>query len=215
MTSFTAIDAARLDGPARPAEPGVVPRTPSRGGAGERAGCWRSTGCRSRCHRCGLPRFPNRTTTAASCTGAIARGRSPARSRRTPAPRDSCCASRTGTRTRPRSTTGGSGSASGTPRRLPDYLGEGFRACWSLELDPSDALAICSLLGSLGCDTAAFEGWRAQEGPRAAERVAEELRERGLFGVPGYLVDGEYFLGRQHLPMIRWILGGRQGAGPI
>ena len=28
-------------------------------------------------------------------------------------------------------------------------------------------------------------------------------------------VDGEYFVGRQHLPMIRWILEGRQGAGPI
>jgi 2-hydroxychromene-2-carboxylate isomerase len=41
------------------------------------------------------------------------------------------------------------------------------------------------------------------------------LQERGLFQVPAYLVEEEVFYGRQHLPMIRWILAGRSGPIPI
>jgi hypothetical protein len=38
--------------------------------------------------------------------------------------------------------------------------------------------------------------------------------EAGIFGVPGYELEGEYFFGREHLPMVRWILGGRNGNAP-
>ena len=38
--------------------------------------------------------------------------------------------------------------------------------------------------------------------------------EAGIFGVPGYVLEGEYFFGREHLPMVRWILAGRQGGAP-
>jgi hypothetical protein len=48
-----------------------------------------------------------------------------------------------------------------------------------------------------------------------AAELAALLRDRGVSGVPCYLVEDEVFLGRQHLPMIRWILGGRRGPGPI
>lgn len=98
---------------------------------------------------------------------------------------------------------------------LPDFLVEAFRAYWSLELEPSSRPAIAASIESIGGDRAGFEAWCRDDGPAVAARLATELRERGLSGVPGYLVDGEFFLGRQHLPMIRWILGGRQGPGPI
>lgn len=99
--------------------------------------------------------------------------------------------------------------------RLTTYLIEAFRAYWSGELDPSSASEVAALLGSLGGDRSAFEAWRAQDGPAAAAAIADELVERGLFGVPGYLVEDEYFMGRQHLPMIGWILDGRSGPDPI
>jgi 2-hydroxychromene-2-carboxylate isomerase len=99
--------------------------------------------------------------------------------------------------------------------RLPAFLLEGFRAYWSLDLDPSSVGVIVALLDSVGAESARFEGWCAEDGPRTAARVADEIRERGVFGAPGYFVEGEFFQGRQHLPMIRWILGGRRGPGPI
>jgi len=99
--------------------------------------------------------------------------------------------------------------------RLLRYLEAGFRTYWSVELDPSDLRAIESLLEEAGCDTQGFDTWCANEGPRLASRIADALGERGLSGAPGYVMEDEFFQGRQHLPMIRWVLGGRQGPGPI
>jgi 2-hydroxychromene-2-carboxylate isomerase len=101
------------------------------------------------------------------------------------------------------------------PARLLHFLTEGFRAYWALELDPSDGAAVAAIVETLSGDSREFLKWCTDDGPATAAQIADELRERGLFGVPAYLVDEEVFLGRQHLPMIRWILQGREGAGPI
>ena len=45
--------------------------------------------------------------------------------------------------------------------------------------------------------------------------TCNELRSAGLFQVPAYVVEDEVFYGRQHLPMIGWILDGRSGPVPI
>ncbi len=99
--------------------------------------------------------------------------------------------------------------------RLLPWLAEAFRAYWTLELDPSSEAAVAELIDSLDGHGSEFLAWCADDGPFAAQLLADELRERGLFGVPCYLVEDEVFLGRQHLPMIRWILQGRSGPVPI
>jgi len=101
------------------------------------------------------------------------------------------------------------------PDRLHSFLAEAFRAYWALELDLSSDAAVASLVDSLGCDGSDFMSWCATDAPSVAGELADELRERGLLGVPCYVVEEEVFLGRQHLPMIRWILEGRRGPGPI
>jgi 2-hydroxychromene-2-carboxylate isomerase len=101
------------------------------------------------------------------------------------------------------------------PERLQPYLVELFRAYWALELDVSSQEQIAALLDSLAAEGATFRDWSRDEGPAAAEELAEELRGRGLFQVPAYVVEDEVFYGRQHLPMIRWILTGRSGPVPI
>jgi 2-hydroxychromene-2-carboxylate isomerase len=101
------------------------------------------------------------------------------------------------------------------PDRLEPFLIESFRAYWSLELDPSSESAVGLLVDSLGGEGAEFLAWCAVDGPLAAASLFDEVRERGLYGVPCYLVEDEVFLGRQHLPMIRWILEGRSGPVPI
>ena len=57
--------------------------------------------------------------------------------------------------------------------------------------------------------------WAGDAGPAAAASLDAELRGFGLFQVPAYVVDGEVFYGRQHLPMIEWILNSRSGSAPI
>jgi 2-hydroxychromene-2-carboxylate isomerase len=101
------------------------------------------------------------------------------------------------------------------PDRLLAYLREGFRRYWSLELDPAKVAEVAALLVSIGAASEAFEGWCETEGRATRARIAEEMNARGVVGAPGYLVEDEFFQGRQHLSMIRWILAGRKGPGPI
>ena len=101
------------------------------------------------------------------------------------------------------------------PGQLREYLRQLFTGYWSQELDASSGERIAALVDSVDADGAAFASWSVDAGPRAAAALAPELRDQGLFQVPGFIVEDEVFYGRQHLPMIRWILEGRSGPGPI
>jgi 2-hydroxychromene-2-carboxylate isomerase len=100
-------------------------------------------------------------------------------------------------------------------QQLEAYLSEAFRAYWAVEFDLASESQVASLIDSSGGDGRAFLSWSAAEGPAVAAALFDELHERGVFAVPSYRVDEEIFLGRQHLPMIRWILEGRTGQVPI
>lgn len=102
-----------------------------------------------------------------------------------------------------------------SPRHLEAYLLEGFRDYWALAFDPASVSEVAARLERVGAPSAGFEAWCGAGGPEHDRRVADDVRALGVPGAPAYLVGGEVFLGRQHLPMIRWILGGRCGPGPI
>lgn len=102
------------------------------------------------------------------------------------------------------------------PARVADYLGALFRAYWAVELDPSDEKAVGEIIASLGIDATGLEAWQRDRGPATLSALYTVLEERGLTaGSPAYWIDDEFFWGGQHLDMIRWILAGRQGRGPI
>lgn len=98
---------------------------------------------------------------------------------------------------------------------LEAYLTEIFRGYWCGELTPGDAEAVSKIVAGVGGDAAALRIFCDGDGPPVAARAAAELSARGVTAGPGYLVQGEFFQGRQHLPMIDWILAGREGPGPI
>ncbi len=95
------------------------------------------------------------------------------------------------------------------------FLRESFRGYWAGELAPDDVEAIAKIVVTSGGDSDAFEIWCEAEGPALDAQIAADLNARGVTVAPGYLVQGEFFHGRQHLPMIEWILGGREGPVPI
>jgi 2-hydroxychromene-2-carboxylate isomerase len=84
-------------------------------------------------------------------------------------------------------------------RRYHDMVFERF---WRRALDIEDAAAIAALLAEAGAPDAGFPAQAAALGEQVAEigRAAEAL---GVFGVPSFVVDGELFWGREHLPEIR------------
>src|SRR4051794_35165282 len=87
-------------------------------------------------------------------------------------------------------------------RRYHDSVFERF---WKRELNIEDAAVIGSILAEAGADTALF----ARQAPALRNEVSAISRaaeERGVFGVPSFIVDGELFWGSEHLPDIRAIL---------
>jgi 2-hydroxychromene-2-carboxylate isomerase len=99
--------------------------------------------------------------------------------------------------------------------RLETFLAETFRQYWGLELDASDPDAVAKIVHSCGADGQRFLQWASAEGAAALECVVTELAEAGVYSTPAYLTRDEVFLGRQHLPMIRWLLECQKGPVPI
>lgn len=85
-----------------------------------------------------------------------------------------------------------------------------FRDFWADRLDIESRDAVAEVLAEVGGGTFDADSLEAEYD---AERKA--LAERGVHAVPAYLVADQLFIGRQHLPMIRWLLTGEKGLGPL
>ena len=51
-------------------------------------------------------------------------------------------------------------------------------------------------------------------GRREHDATQSTIFDAGIFGVPSFIVNRELFWGREHLPMVRWLLGGKHGPAP-
>lgn len=69
--------------------------------------------------------------------------------------------------------------------------------------------AVAALLGDDGGFAAAPDAALA-----ALDTQQEALAAAGLFDAPGYVIGEEVYYGRQHLPMVRWHLGGAAEPAP-
>ena len=83
------------------------------------------------------------------------------------------------------------------------YAESVFKDYWAGNLEIESQQAIKSRLQSLALGAASLDLSRAAE---TLQQQRERLEGQGVFGVPTYLVNGEMYQGRQHLPLIRSIL---------
>ena len=97
---------------------------------------------------------------------------------------------------------------------LLSYIHRIYEPFWKRELDVEDVAAIERILDASGAHTKRFREYASGEGRALHDTIQTRAFDAGIFGVPTYLVDGERFFGREHLPRIRWILTGRKGAPP-
>ncbi len=81
-----------------------------------------------------------------------------------------------------------------------------FDRFWKRELDIEDFSVLLAVLAEAGADTGGFQEFLADEGRRELETIHEAAHEAGVFGVPTFVIDGELFWGREHLPDVRDIL---------
>lgn len=88
-------------------------------------------------------------------------------------------------------------------RRYHDAVFERF---WKRELDIEDPDVVRAVLAEAGADSADFPAYLMGEGREELERVCRAAEAIGVFGVPTFVLDGELFWGREHLPDIRAVL---------
>jgi 2-hydroxychromene-2-carboxylate isomerase len=93
-------------------------------------------------------------------------------------------------------------------RRYNDLVFERF---WKRELDIENPEVIRAVLTEAGADTAALPGYLAGRGPQDLHEICQAAEAAGVFGVPTFVVEGELFWGREHLPDIREMLRAATG----
>ena len=86
-------------------------------------------------------------------------------------------------------------------------------ACMALEptCQLEDTGVVEAMLDAAGAPVTGFNEYASGEGRILHDSLQDSLHPVGLFGVPSYVVDGQIFFGREHLPAVRWCLGGRDG----
>lgn len=78
-----------------------------------------------------------------------------------------------------------------------------FERFWRRELDIEAVPAIAAVLHEAGA--MGFPAW-ADRGRAEVSQIAADAEALGVFGVPSFIVNGELFWGREHLPDIRAML---------
>ncbi|MDE0061274.1 MAG: DsbA family protein [Gammaproteobacteria bacterium] len=97
---------------------------------------------------------------------------------------------------------------------LKSFFFNVYEKFWKRELDIEDVAVIEAMLDAAGTQVAGFRQYASGEGRRVHDSLQDSLHPAGLFGVPSYVVDGQIFFGREHLPAVRWCLEGREGPAP-
>jgi 2-hydroxychromene-2-carboxylate isomerase len=87
-------------------------------------------------------------------------------------------------------------------RRYHDTVFERF---WQRALDIEDKQVLAAVLTEAGADGASFPAQAASLRQEVAT-ISRDSEAQGVFGVTSFLLDGELYWGREHLPDIREIL---------
>jgi 2-hydroxychromene-2-carboxylate isomerase len=94
------------------------------------------------------------------------------------------------------------------------YTAVVYERFWKRELDIEDIGVIERVLNEAGARSAGFREYASGEGRALHDTINTAAFDAGIFGVPTYIINGEKFFGREHLPRVRWTLTGRAGAAP-
>jgi len=86
---------------------------------------------------------------------------------------------------------------------LRGYSDRTFERFWRRELDIEDPKVVEAVLAEAGADVAGFADFLAGPGRAEHDRIRQAAEDFGIFGVPSFVVDGELFWGKEHLPAIK------------
>ncbi|MEL6415149.1 MAG: DsbA family protein [Pseudomonadota bacterium] len=98
--------------------------------------------------------------------------------------------------------------------KLGAYFEAVYPPFWRRELDIEDIAVVEACLKQAGVDAAGFAAFASAEGRALHDLLQPQFHSNGIYGVPTYVLDDDILFGREHIPYIRWALGGRVGEAP-
>ncbi|MDA0790368.1 MAG: DsbA family protein [Proteobacteria bacterium] len=99
----------------------------------------------------------------------------------------------------------------GQVKRYIDHVYERF---WRRELDIEDPFVVLDVVRQADVNADGFLQYLNGVGRAEHDALQEQILDAGCFGVPTLVIDNEMYFGREHLPEVRWHLGGKSGARP-
>ena len=97
---------------------------------------------------------------------------------------------------------------------LDRFLDEVYERFWRRDFDAENLLTVTQALQQADAAVEGFEAFAAGPGREQHDSMQSVIFDAGIFGVPSYVLEGEVYFGREHLPRVRWILEGRRGSAP-
>ncbi len=88
------------------------------------------------------------------------------------------------------------------------YITAVFARFWQQRANIDSVADIAEVLAGLGIEVSGFAGFVETSGVAQAQSQREDLAGQGVSFSPTYLLEGEPFHGRQHLPLLRSLLDG-------
>ena len=89
-----------------------------------------------------------------------------------------------------------------------DYHNIVFERFWKRELNIEEPQVIANVLVEAGADIGGFEAFLVGEGMANLKHIMEDAQDKGVFGVPSFLVDGQLYWGAENLSWVREHLRG-------
>ncbi len=90
----------------------------------------------------------------------------------------------------------------------PALIASLMRACWVEDRDPDDDEVLRECAKRAGADEALVEATRTDDAKAALRASTTEAIERGVFGVPTFIVDDQLFWGQDRLDFVERALDG-------
>ena len=87
------------------------------------------------------------------------------------------------------------------------YIDATFARFWQRDLDIEDIKVIVDVLEHANVDTTGFIDYAQTDGRNQHDNIQQQAREMKIFGVPSFVIKGEWYWGREHIPYIRYLLG--------
>jgi len=95
------------------------------------------------------------------------------------------------------------------PEAVRTFLDLAYPRFWLRDLDVEDLQVVIALIESCGVSSAGFQDWASGDGRTEHDAQQAAIFTAGIYGVPGYVHNGDYYFGREHLPHLHQLILGK------